>query len=142
MTKDNVISVACLQPKSDSNKIKFEMKQKLGKPGKYAFQCYVCNDSFIGFDLDMMMEVTVAKEDKSREAAEYNNDDQELIEEAKRNAAIEKDGGNGASDDDHRDKEIEDDDKSQNANQLLEQAGLKKATGGKKGARDRKNKRR
>ena len=37
MTKDNVISVACLQPKADSNKIKFEMKQKLGKPGKYAF---------------------------------------------------------------------------------------------------------
>ena len=26
ITKDNVISVACLQPKPDSNKIKFEMK--------------------------------------------------------------------------------------------------------------------
>ena len=36
-TKDNVIQVACLSTKPDSNKIKFEMKQKLGKPGKYAF---------------------------------------------------------------------------------------------------------
>ena len=51
------------------------MKQKLGRPGKYAFTCYICNDSFVGFDKEMIMEVNVQKEDKHREVQDYNDED-------------------------------------------------------------------
>lgn len=85
-TRDHVIQMAYLKPEANSNKIKFEMKQKLGKAGNYKFQCYVCNDSFIGFDKEMIMEVTVAKEDKTRVVHDYNDDDEQLMEEARKDA--------------------------------------------------------
>ena len=72
------------------------------------------------------MEVTVAKEDKTRDAKSYDNDEDEqaLIEEAK-NTAVDDDKEVEADKDALR-KKKENDDKSLNASQLLEQAGIKK----------------
>ena len=114
-TKDHVIQMALLKPEAGSNKIKFEMKQKLGKAGNYQFQCYVCNDSFIGFDKQLLMKVTVEKEDKTRVVQDYDDADQELIAEAKRNAHVEE--SSNANDSSNREEP--------DANQLLEEAGLK-----------------
>jgi len=58
-TKENVIQVERLQCDEGKNVCKFEMKQRFGRAGKFSFHCYLCNDSYIGFDKELSIEVDV-----------------------------------------------------------------------------------
>lgn len=78
-TKTNVIQVERLQAKDGSNVCKFEMKQRFGRAGKFAFHCFISNDCYIGFDKEMAIEVEVLKDDPTREVIEYSKEDMDAV---------------------------------------------------------------
>jgi len=55
------------------------MKQRFGRAGKFAFHCYVCNDSYVGFDKEMAIEVEVLQDDPARVVAEYSKEDLDAV---------------------------------------------------------------
>ncbi len=73
-TKQNVIQVERVQA-DGSNCAKFEMKQRFGRAGKFAFHCHIMSDSYIGFDKEVTMEVNVMKDDPDRVVEEYSEED-------------------------------------------------------------------
>jgi len=73
-TRENVIQIERLQAK-DGNVCKFEMKQRFGQAGKFQFHCLIFNDSYIGFDKEIGIEVDVAKDDPAREILPYADED-------------------------------------------------------------------
>lgn len=77
-TRQNVVQIERLQAK-EGNECKFEMKQRFGRAGKFAFHCFICNDSYIGFDKEMAIEVNVLQDDPARTIAEYSQEDQEAV---------------------------------------------------------------
>lgn len=78
-TKSNVIQVERLQAKDGSNVCKFEMKQRFGRAGKFAFHCFISNDCYVGFDKEMSIEVDVMAEDPSRVTYEYSKEDHDAV---------------------------------------------------------------
>lgn len=78
-TKQNVIQVERLQAKDGSNVCKFEMKQRFGRAGKFAFHCFISNDCYIGFDKEMAIEVDVKGEDPDRVIFEYSKEDHDAV---------------------------------------------------------------
>lgn len=77
-TKENVIQVEKLQA-VDSNVCKFEMKQRFGRAGKFQFHCYIMNDSFIGFNKEVGIEVDVLRDDPDRVVEDYSKEDKEAV---------------------------------------------------------------
>lgn len=77
-TKENVVQIERIQAK-EGNSCKFEMKQRFGRAGKFAFHCYVCNDSYVGFDKEMAIEVEVMQDDPARVVAEYSKEDLDAV---------------------------------------------------------------
>jgi len=78
-TKENVIQIDRLTTQGDSNVIKFEMKQRFGRAGKFQFHCFVMNDSFVGFDKDFSLEVDVLRDDPNRVIEEYSKEDLDAV---------------------------------------------------------------
>ena len=78
-TKENVIQIERLVSKPESNMVKFEMKQRFGRAGKFQFHCFVMNDSYIGFDKDFEIEVDVLRDDPNRVIEEYSKEDVEAV---------------------------------------------------------------
>jgi len=119
-TKTNVIQIERLQPKDDSNICKFEMKQRFGRAGKFAFHCYISNDCYVGFDKEMAIEVEVVQDDPNRVIFEYSKEDQD---------AVKGPGIVQAMMQGEEDEEDDDDDSSDDNPELLfkklEDAGLK-----------------
>lgn len=77
-TKENVIQIERLQA-VDTNVCKFEMKQRFGRAGKFQFHCFIMNDSFIGFDKEIGIEVDVLRDDPNRVVEEYSQEDKEAV---------------------------------------------------------------
>lgn len=75
---DNVIQIERLQA-DDCNEVKFEMKQRFGRAGEFRFKCFLMNDSYIGFDKEVQIEVNVVKDDPDRVIEEYSIEDQEAV---------------------------------------------------------------
>lgn len=77
-TKENVIQIERL-PLREGNSCKFEMKQKFGQAGKFQFHCYMFNDSYIGFDKEIAIEVDVVKDDPARVIPDYSPEDMAAV---------------------------------------------------------------
>lgn len=77
-TKENVVQIERLQAK-DNNECKFEMKQRFGRAGKFGFHCFICNDSYIGFDRECSIDVEVLQDDPSRTIPEYSAEDIQAV---------------------------------------------------------------
>ena len=73
-TRMNVIQVERLQADGE-NFAKFEMKQRMGRAGKFSFYCYIMSDSYIGFDKEIALEVEVMKDDPDRVIEDYSEED-------------------------------------------------------------------
>lgn len=73
-TKENVIQVESVMAR-EGNVAKFEMKQRFGQAGKFQFHCYIFNDSYIGFDQEIAIEVDVVKDDPERTVEPYSKED-------------------------------------------------------------------
>ena len=78
-TKNNVIQVERLVTKADCNKVVFEMKQRLGRAGVFSFHCYLCNDSYLGFDQECSLTAEVVNEDPNRVVYEYSKEDKDAV---------------------------------------------------------------
>jgi len=78
-TKTNVIQIERLKHTDGSNVVKFEMKQRFGRAGKFAFHCYISNDCYMGFDKEMAIEVEVVKDDPDRVMIEYSKEDVDAV---------------------------------------------------------------
>lgn len=77
-TKEKVIQVERIMAK-DSNCAKFEMKQRFGQAGKFKFHCFIFNDSYIGFDQEIGIEVDVVKDDPERVNEPYSKEDMQAV---------------------------------------------------------------
>ena len=73
-TKMNVVQVERIIPE-DGNFAKFEMKQRFGRAGKFAFHCHVMSDSYVGFDKEISIEIDVMRDDPDRVIEEYSEED-------------------------------------------------------------------
>ena len=73
-TKQNVVQVERIIPE-DGNFAKFEMKQRFGRAGKFAFHCHVMSDSYVGFDKEISIEIDVMRDDPDRVIEEYSEED-------------------------------------------------------------------
>lgn len=78
-TKTNVIQIERLKHTEGSNICKFEMKQRFGRAGKFAFHCYISNDCYMGFDKEMAIEVEVVQDDPLRTIIEYSKEDVDAV---------------------------------------------------------------
>jgi len=118
-TKENVIQVERLVTNADSNKVTFEMKQRLGRAGNFNFHCYLCNDSYLGFDKEVTLDCTVVNEDPDRPVFEYSKEDTDAVK------------GPGLVQQMVMGEEEESEDSDDNMDNLakkLEDAGLKKSS--------------
>ena len=70
-----MIQVERLVTSADKNTVTFEMRQRLGRAGQFTFHCYMCNDSYLGFDQEVGFEVTVVNDDPDRVVYEYSKED-------------------------------------------------------------------
>ena len=114
-TKENIVQIERVQA-TGSNVAKFEMKQRFGRAGKFAFHCYICSDSYIGFDKELGFEVDVLKDDPNRVVEDYSKEDQDAVK------------GPGLVQSMIFEEEEDDDDSDDNPEALLErleQAGIK-----------------
>ena len=56
-----IMSVERVQTSNDSNKVNYEFQHQFGKQGHFPIHAYVMNDSYIGFDKDVDISVSVEK---------------------------------------------------------------------------------
>ena len=78
-TKEQVIAIERIIPKEDSNVVVYEMKQRLGRAGTFAFHAFLCNDSYMGFDKEVSLEATIVNEDPDRVIEEYSKEDKDAV---------------------------------------------------------------
>ena len=127
-TRTQVIQVERLQGKPDSNTIKWEMKQRFGRAGKFAFHCFISNDCYIGFDKEMSIEVEVVRDDPDRVTYEYTKEDHDAV----KGPGLVQGMLQGEEEDDDDDDSSEDD--PSNIYKRLEDAGLATAQSKKEAA--------
>lgn len=121
-TRENVIQIEKLTCPTDSNVCKFEMKQRFGQAGKFQFHCYIFNDSYIGFDKEVGIEVDVARDDPDRVIEPYSAEDVAAVKGpglVQGMLAMEEEESDGESSDDN----------PENLLKRLEEAGLKTPEG-------------
>jgi len=113
-----VIAIERLIPQDDSNVVTYEMKQRLGRAGTFAFHAFICNDSYIGFDQECTLEATVVNEDPDRVVEDYSKEDKDAV----KGPGIVQQMVMG-----EEEEEEDSDDNMENLNKKLEEAGLKKS---------------
>ena len=115
-TKENVIAIERIIPKEDSNVVTYEMKQRLGRAGTFAFHAFLCNDSYMGFDKEVGLEATIVNEDPDRVVEEYSKEDKDAV----KGPGIVQQMVMG-----EEEEEDDSDDNMENLQKKLEEAGLK-----------------
>ena len=55
------------------------MKQRFGRAGKFQFHCFIMNDSFVGFNKEVAIEVDVLKDDPDRVVEDYSQEDKDAV---------------------------------------------------------------
>ena len=51
----------------------------MGRAGTFQFHCFLCNDSYIGFDKEVSLECEVVNEDPDRVVYEYSKEDKDAV---------------------------------------------------------------
>jgi|Transcript_26607 hypothetical protein len=123
-TKEQLIAIERLATKEDSNEVVYEMKQRLGRAGTFAFHAFIRNDSYLGFDKEVSLEANIVKEDPDRVVEEYSKEDKDAV----KGPGLVQQMMMGEEEDSE-----DSDDNMENLAKKLEEAGLKAPTaGGKK----------
>lgn len=75
-TRENIVQAERIHAEDD-NVAKFEMKQRFGRVGLFQFHVFIVNDSFIGFDKEIDIDIDVKKDDPDRVIEDYAKEDQD-----------------------------------------------------------------
>lgn len=74
--KENVIQMEKIKAKeTDGNVVKFEMKQRIGAPGTFKFFAIIMNDSYVGFDTEVELNLEIAASDPDRVVPPVHKED-------------------------------------------------------------------
>ena len=75
-TRENIVQIERINA-DECNVAKFEMKQRFGRVGLFQFHVFIVNDSFIGFDKEIDIDIDVKKDDPDRVIEDYAKEDQD-----------------------------------------------------------------